>query len=82
MEGEHLLDSKGSVEVVINNVDNLTLRGESGHSSTDIIIRCSSNTHGLVFNNGSIISICGITITGCGQQDIKPLILPHYIFTI
>ena len=36
MEGEHLLDSKGSVEVVINNVDNLTLRGESGHSNTDI----------------------------------------------
>ena len=73
MEGEHLLDSKGLVQVVINNVDNLTLRGESGHSNTDIIIRCGSNTRGLVFNNGSIISIYGITITGCGQQDIIPL---------
>ena len=73
MEGEHLLDSKGLVQVVINNVDNLTLRGESGHSNTDIIIRCGSNTHGLEFNNGSIINIYGITITGCGQQDIIPL---------
>ena len=72
MEGEHLLDSKGSVQVVINNVDNLTLRGESNHSNTGIIIRCSSNTHGLVFNNGSII-LYGIIITGCGQQDIIPL---------
>ena len=37
MEGEHLLDSKGLVQVVISNVDNLTLRGERGHSSTDVI---------------------------------------------
>ena len=73
MEGEHLLDSKGLVQVVINNVDNLTLRGESGHSNTDIIIRCGSNTHGLEFNDGSIINIYGITITGCGQQDMVPL---------
>ena len=75
MEGEHLLDSKGLVQVVINNVDNLTLRGESGHSNTDIIIRCGSNTHGLEFNNGagSIINIYDIAITGCGQQDIMPL---------
>ena len=73
MEGEHLLDSKGLVQVVINNVDNLTLRGESGHSNTDIIIRCGSNTRGLEFNDGSIINIYGITITGCGQQDIIPL---------
>ena len=73
MEGEHILDSKGLVEVVINNTDNLTLRGKSGHSDTDIIIRCGNNTHGLVFNNGSIIKIYDITITGCGQQDIIPL---------
>ena len=73
MEGEHILDSKGLVRVVINNTDNLTLRGESGHSNTDIIIRCGSNTHGLVFNNGSIINIYDITITGCGQQDTIPL---------
>ena len=73
MEGEHLLDSKGLVQVVINNVDNLTLRGEMGHSNTDIIIRCGSNTHGLEFNNGSIIKTYGITITGCGQLDIMPL---------
>ena len=73
MEGEHILDSKGLVRVVINNTDNLTLRGESGHSNTDVIIRCGSNTHGLVFNNGSIINIYDITITGCGQRDIKPL---------
>ena len=73
MEGEHLLDSQGSVQVVINNADNLTLRGESGHSNTDIIIRCSSNTRGLVFNNGSIINIYDVTITGCAQQDVMPL---------
>ena len=73
MEGEHILDSKGLVRVVINNVDNLTLRGESGHSNTDVIIKCSSNTRGLVFNNGSIINIYDITITGCGQQDTIPL---------
>ena len=72
MEGEHLLDSKGLVQVVINNVDNLTLRGESGHSNTDIIIRCGSNTYGLEFNNGNI-NIYDIAITGCGQQDIMPL---------
>ena len=74
MEGEHLLESKGLVQVVINNVDNLTLRGESGHSNTDIIIRCGSNTRGLVFNNGNIINIYDITITGCGQQDVMPLL--------
>ena len=73
MEGEHILDSKGLVRVVINNTDNLTLRGESGHSNTDVIIRCGSNTRGLVFNNGSIINIYDITITGCGQQDTIPL---------
>ena len=73
MEGEHILDSKGLVRVVINNTDNLTLRGESGHSNTDVIIRCGSNTYGLVFNNGSIINIYDIIITGCGQRDINPL---------
>ena len=73
MEGEHILDSKGLVRVVINNTDNLTLRGESGHSNTDVIIRCGSNTRGLVFNNGSIINTYDITITGCGQQDTIPL---------
>ena len=73
MVGEHLLDSKGLVQVVINTTENLILRGERGHSNTDIIIRCGSNTHGLVFNNGDIISIYDITITGCGQQDTMPL---------
>ena len=73
MEGEHILDSKGLVRVAINNVDYLTLRGESGHSNTDVIIRCGSNTHGLEFNNGNVINICGITITGCGQRDTIPL---------
>ena len=77
MEGEHLLDSKGLVQVIINNVDNLTLRGERGHSNIDIIVRCSSNTRGLVFNNSNIIHIYGITITGCGQQDIPPLLLTN-----
>ena len=74
MEGEHILDSKGLVRVVINNADNLTLRGERGCSNTDIIIRCGSNTRGLVFNNSHIININGIIITGCGQQDIIPLL--------
>ena len=74
MEGEHKLNSNGSTKAVINNVDNLTLRGERGHSNTDIIIKCSSYTRGIVFDNGSIINIYGITITGCGQQDIIPLL--------
>ena len=63
MEGEHLLHHTGLVEVVINDVDNLTLRGEMGDSNTDIIIRCSSHTRGLTFNNGNEINIYGITIT-------------------
>ena len=79
MEGEHLLDSKGSVQVVINHIDNLTLRGERGHSNTDIIIRCSSNTHGLVFRYGNIVNIQGITITECGQQDISPLLFSSIV---
>ena len=74
MEGEHLLDGKGLVQVVINSVDNLTLRGERGHSDTDdAIIKCSSNTRGIVFNNSNIVTIYGITITGCGQQEVSPL---------
>ena len=77
MEGEHLLDSKGLVQVVINNVDNLTLRGERGHSKTDIIIRCSSNTCGLIFNNSMIINIYDVSITGCGQDGIPPLLLTN-----
>ena len=74
MEGEHLLDGKGLVQVVINSVDNLTLRGERGHSDTDAIIKCSSNTRGIVFNNSNIITIYGITITGCGQQEVSSLL--------
>ena len=77
MEGEHLLDSKGLVQVVINHVDNITLRGETGNFNTDAIIRCSSNTRGLVFNSGNIISIYNVTITECGQQDIPPLLLTN-----
>ena len=73
MEGEHLLDGKGLVQVVINNADNLTLRGERDHSNTDSTIKCNSKTHGLVFNNSNIINIYGITITECGQQDTVPL---------
>ena len=74
MEGEHLLDSKGSVQVVINNIDNLTFRGVRGHINSNIIIRCSSNTRGLVFNNGNSLNIYSITVTGCGQQSIPPLL--------
>ena len=77
MEGEHLLDSKGLVQVVINHVDNITLKGETGNFNTDAIIRCSSNTRGLVFNSGNIISIYNVTITECGQQDIPPLLLTN-----
>ena len=73
MEGEHLLDGKDSVQVVINNVDNLTLRGESGHSNTDSIIRCSNNTHGLLFISGHVINIEGISISRCGLQNTSPL---------
>ena len=74
MEGEHLLDSKGSVKVVINNVGNITFKGERGHSGIEPIIKCSSTAHGIVFNNSSIITIYGIVITECGQQDVSPLL--------
>ena len=77
MEGEHLLDSKGLVQVVINNAGNLTLRGERGHSNTDITIRCSSNTRGLIFKNSMIINIYDVSITGCGQDGIPPLLLTN-----
>ena len=78
MEGEHLLDSnKGLVQIAIDHVDNLTLRGERGHSNTDIIIRCSSNTRGLAFRYGNIINICDITITGCGQPYIPSILLAN-----
>ena len=75
MEGEHLLDSKGSnsVQVVINNAENLTLRGVKDNPNTSATITCSSNTHGLVFNNSNGITIYDISITGCGQQEISPL---------
>ena len=84
MEGEHLLDSKGSVQVVINDVENLTLRGERGYSNIDNIVRCGNNTHGLVFNNGNIINIYDITITGCGPQPSLQLtnIASLYIYHI
>ena len=74
MEGEHLLDNEGLVQIAINSVDNLTLKGERGHCNTDIIIRCGNNTRGLLFNNTNMIAITDISITGCGQQDI-PLLL-------
>ena len=74
MEGEHLLDNKGLVQVAINNIENLTLKGEGAHSNAETIIKCSSNTRGLVFNNSNVITIYDITITGCGQQDISPLL--------
>ena len=78
MEGEHLLDSKGSVQVVINYVDNLTLRGVRSDFSTSTghgtgVIICSSNTRGMLFKNGNIINIHSITITGCGEKHIPPL---------
>ena len=67
MEGEHLLDVKGSaVRVLINDINNLTLRGDN---STNTILRCGNNTKGLAFTKGSMINIIGITITGCGQHS-------------
>ena len=74
MEGEHLLDSKGLVRVIIDNADNLTLRKKRGHTDIETIIKCSSKTRGLVIYNGSIVTIYGIIITGCGQKDISPLL--------
>ena len=74
MEGEHLLHT-GLAQVAINDIDNLTLRGERSHSNTNVIITCSRNTRGMVFNNGGIVTIYDITITGCGQLGISPLSL-------
>ena len=77
MEGEHLLDSKGSVQVVINNVGSLTLRGKRDYSNTNVTIICSINTYGLVLGNGTTANICDINITKCGQQDIPPLLITN-----
>ena len=74
MEGEHLLHT-GLAQVAINDIHSLILRGERGHSNTNVIITCSRNTRGMVFNNGGIVTIYDITITGCGQLDISPLSL-------
>ena len=76
MEGEHLLDSKGLVQVAINDVESLTLRGERDRSNT---VKCGSNTRGIVFNNTNMIEVTDITITGCGQWDIPPLLLINII---
>ena len=68
MEGEHLLDYEGYYMVYVNHVDNLTLRGEKGHFNTRVIIRCTINTRRLVFIDGSIINIYGVTFAGCGYE--------------
>ena len=74
MKGEHLLHAV-LAQVTINDIRSLILRGERGHSNTNVIITCSHNTRGMVFNNGGIVTIYDITITGCGQLDISPLSL-------
>ena len=77
MEGEHLLDIQGLVQVAIYYTGNLTLRGERVHSSTGAIIRCGSNTHGLAFGNNNALSIYGISITACGQRKTPPLLFTN-----
>ena len=82
MEGEHLLDIKGVIQVQISNADNLTLKGEGEYSNTHTIMRCSSNTHGLEFRNGSVIIIYGITITGCDHRYALNVLIPSGGFYI
>ena len=79
MKGEHLLHKfKGEHEkVLINSIgSNLTLRGEDNHTRNDVIIRCSNTTKRLLFRKSGIISIYGITITGCGGGN-SPLLSFH-----
>ena len=66
MEGEHLLDKRGSAQISVSNLSNLTLRGE--RSGDGVVIRCGSNTHGLAISNTAIVNIDSISITGCGKQ--------------
>ena len=80
MKGEHLLHKfKGEREfeqVLIKSIGNLTLRGEDNHTRNDVIIRCSNTTKWLLFRKSGIISIYGITITGCGGGN-SPLLSFH-----
>ena len=74
MEGQHNFDSTDLVQV--NNVHNLTLKGQgqwpvAGAEETvmqsTVIINCTRGRGGFIFDTGYGITIEGLTITNCGQ---------------
>ena len=67
MEGVHVLDKPGAVQLYIANTGKLTLKAE--HDNSLVVIKCGKNTHGLYFKYFDIINISGITVKDCGQQS-------------
>ena len=76
LEGQHSFDSTDLVQV--NNVHNLTLKGQgqwpvAGAEETvmqsTVIINCTRGRGGFVFDTGYDITIEGLTITNCGQRS-------------
>ena len=74
LEGQHNFDSTDLVQV--NNVHNLTLKGQgqwpvAGAEETvmqsTVIINCTRGRGGFIFDTGYGITIEGLTITNCGQ---------------
>ena len=73
LEGQHNFDSTALVQV--NNVHNLTLKGQGqwpvgGPEETvmqsTVIINCTRGRGGFIFDTGYYITIEGLTITNCG----------------
>ena len=76
LEGQHSFDSTDLVQV--NNVHNLTLKGQgqwpvAGAEKTvmqsTVIINCTRGRGGFIFDTGYYISIEGLTVTNCGQRS-------------
>ena len=76
LEGQHSFDSTDLVQV--NNVHNLTLKGQgqwpvAGAEETvmqsTVIINCTRGRGGFIFDTGYYISIEGLTVTNCGQRS-------------
>ena len=76
LEGQHSFDSTDLVKV--NNVHNLTLKGQgqwpvAGAEETvmqsTVIINCTRGRGGFIFDTGYNITIEGLTVTNCGQRS-------------
>ena len=76
LEGQHSFDREDLVQV--NNVHNLTLKGQgewpvAGPEETvmqsTVIINCTRGRGGFIFDTGYDITIEGLTITNCGDRS-------------